>query len=357
MFFQCPSSQTPAGIAQHIALKQSICSTVPSQSLMRTVRASGKHTAASAVFLKDAVWKTGMTLNISFVNGEPWQQAWVQKSVIDNIQPVVNLILNFDQTATPRHITISFDSDGASSLVGNQSSSAIPSMNLGWVDAPDNFEWKGVKYVPAPAPLGAQSKRGRGMHRNNEYTTGATVVHEFCHALGMMHEHQNPRGVPIEWNKQAVWNAYCGSPNNWDWNTIQRNILDQLELNTTNGSEFDPKSIMIYQFSPELTLNMSQGTSMNAYLSDMDKEWLSKTYPPSTAPPPSTTPPQTTSTPLTYMCRNGRCVVDEKGTEDGCIKGCSNSKGWVSFALQILLFITIVIGSVVMVLILSKKGF
>ena len=30
------------------------------------------------------------------------------------------------------------------------------------------------------------------------------VLHEFGHALGLIHEHQNPKGGGIEWNRDAV---------------------------------------------------------------------------------------------------------------------------------------------------------
>jgi hypothetical protein len=39
------------------------------------------------------------------------------------------------------------------------------------------------------------------------------VIHEFGHALGLIHEHQNPSGG-IQWNKPVVCRYYEGPPNN-----------------------------------------------------------------------------------------------------------------------------------------------
>ncbi len=329
MFTKCPTVSTPSGIQQQKSLKMSMCSAVNAPLV--------KHRSgvSSAVFLKSAIWPQYSVINIEFLNGADWQKAWVEKVVTEKLSPLINLQLVFN--AYPAQITISFDSQGASSLIGSQSPLQRPSMYLGWTDYPDKFEWKGISYTPsanAPGTLGASSGSiQRGMHRNNGFTTGATVIHEFGHALGMLHEHQNPRGTPIEWNKEAVWNAYCGPPNNWDWQAISGNVLDSLTLDSTNGSSFDPDSIMIYQFSPQLTLNMKNGTHMNAELSTLDKQWLQKTYPTTTT---STTDTSTTSTTTDtsttdttgsslYGCVNGICSASDTGTFstiDDCYKSC-----------------------------------
>lgn len=43
------------------------------------------------------------------------------------------------------------------------------------------------------------------------------VVDEFGHALGILHEHQNPN-VNINWDEEAVYADMARSPNFWDRN-------------------------------------------------------------------------------------------------------------------------------------------
>src|SRR5438128_1710060 len=50
------------------------------------------------------------------------------------------------------------------------------------------------------------------------------VVHEFGHALGAIHEHQNPKGG-IEWNLPAVYAYFAGPPNHWSKEETDLNVV------------------------------------------------------------------------------------------------------------------------------------
>lgn len=231
-----------------------------------------------AVFMKSLLWPQNSTINISFTNAQPWQRAWTQKLITENIAPLVNLKFNFSDSALPKNISIDCTpSNSACSLIGTQTSSQSPSTYLGWMDPPvgGSFTFNGQTYqVPASAYMNANNQP---IINGN---LGGTVIHEFCHGLGMLHEHQNPSGTPIQWNVPGVWNALCGPPNSWDWQTIYNNVLAPLDKSMINGSVFDPNSIMLYAFKGALTLNYPQGTKANQTLSNLDKYWLSKNYPP-----------------------------------------------------------------------------
>src|SRR5262249_6428960 len=71
------------------------------------------------------------------------------------------------------------------------------------------------------------------------------VLHEFGHAIGFSHEHQNP-AVGIKWNKAAVYAMYAGEPNHWDGATVDLNIFKTYSKTETNYSKFDRESIMLY---------------------------------------------------------------------------------------------------------------
>src|SRR4029453_13895148 len=47
---------------------------------------------------------------------------------------------------------------------------------------------------------------------NLGFLDGGTAAHEFGHAIGLAHEHQNPAGG-IEWNEEVVLRDLSGPPN------------------------------------------------------------------------------------------------------------------------------------------------
>jgi hypothetical protein len=59
----------------------------------------------------------------------------------------------------------------------------------------------------------------------------AACVHEFGHALGLIHEHQNPNRA-IQWNRDAVINDLQGPPNNWDLKQSRTMFRFQIQLSS-----------------------------------------------------------------------------------------------------------------------------
>jgi hypothetical protein len=121
-------------------------------------------------------------------------------------------------------------------------------MNLGWLDeTTDDTEWRRV------------------------------VVHEFGHALGCIHEHQSPN-EHLNWDRDAVYRYFSRPPNNWSKEEIDQNILEKYSPEGITATLFDPDSIMLYMFPPELLLD-HKGTNNNTDLSDMDKALIQQMYP------------------------------------------------------------------------------
>jgi hypothetical protein len=114
---------------------------------------------------------------------------------------------------------------------------------------------------------------------DSEYSR--VVLHEFGHALGAIHEHQNPaEGIP--WNKDAVYEWYSINRPSWTKEMIDRNYFERYDKNIMNYTGFDNNSIMLYPIPPEFTLNgQAYGgyPDRNRVLSQMDKEFISKQYP------------------------------------------------------------------------------
>lgn len=169
----------------------------------------------------------------------------VKKVVNERIKPLVNLNIQFVDNPSEGDIRVSFDkNDGAWSTIGTDcftvKNKEEATLNLGWIDAP-------------------------------------TIIHEFMHAIGsMIHEHQNPIGDnQIQWNTDAVY-KWASQTQGWDKKTTDENILDHYNKTLINGSNFDPMSIMLYFYPPELT--NGQGTKINGRLSGYDVEWLNNMY-------------------------------------------------------------------------------
>ena len=112
------------------------------------------------------------------------------------------------------------------------------------------------------------------------------VLHEFGHALGFAHEHQN-KNAPIQWNEKGVLDYYAAK-SGWSEGRTKRNILKPLSEDLYNFSEFDPESIMLYAISPKrkignveyiLAFNDVAG-QYNTDLSKEDRAAINRMYPP-----------------------------------------------------------------------------
>ena len=210
-------------------------------SLQPTVRRAGRVQALAPI---GKTWMNGSTLRVRFNGGSSAQQK-IARDQAGWWGQVTNLKFDFNN-APDAEIRITFDSqDGAWSYVGTDCRN-IPlneaTMNLGFLD-------------------------------------GGTAAHEFGHAIGLAHEHQNPAGG-IQWNEQVVIDELAKSPNFWDEATARHNVLRKYKADQVNGTTFDPKSIMLYFFPASWTLN-GIATEANEILSKLDKEFIAgaKMYP------------------------------------------------------------------------------
>lgn len=210
------------------------------QMLIRT-RRGGPMRAISPI---GVLWMNGSTLRVKFMGGNNKQKAIAKEQALWWTEHA-NLKFEFGNDPNSE-IRISFDAnDGAWSYVGTDAKD-IPAnqatMNLGFLD-------------------------------------GGTAGHEFGHAIGLAHEHQNPAGG-IQWNEAEVIRALAGPPNFWDEATARHNVINKYTANQINGTNFDPDSIMLYFFPKEWTTNGIE-TKANEVLSTLDKAFVAgaKMYP------------------------------------------------------------------------------
>jgi len=106
------------------------------------------------------------------------------------------------------------------------------------------------------------------------------ILHEFGHALGLIHTHQNPK-AKIPWDIKAVVNFYNGQFG-WDLEEINYNVLqvhDENELQNLDEN-IDKDSIMMYPIEQFLLKPGKQhfATVSNSELSKNDIDSIRKIY-------------------------------------------------------------------------------
>lgn len=110
---------------------------------------------------------------------------------------------------------------------------------------------------------------------NLENVEQRTILHEFGHALGLMHEHQHP-DAGIRWDREAVYEAYTEL--GWTRDEIDQNLFAALSRDSYNTGEYDPDSIMHYFIDPEWTLDDFE-VPLNEELSEIEKAYVAELYP------------------------------------------------------------------------------
>ncbi|KAH9995884.1 hypothetical protein BJV74DRAFT_298763 [Russula compacta] len=199
-------------------------------------------------------WPNGRTITVCFLNGSPYLQCRVM-DIANEWTHHANIKFRFVQGPNAEvRIKFTYPGGPSYSQLGTYSLSVPPyqeTMALGIADnSPENLI--------------------RG-----------TVLHEFGHVLGCVHEHMQPN-FPFTWREQVVIAAHGGYCSE---RMVRDNILNRYTHHQVQASSsFDPDSIMLYYFPPEWTRE-GHGTQANSNLSQKDKEFISRMYPFPSGPP------------------------------------------------------------------------
>ena len=206
-----------------------------------------------AALVKASQWTSGSTISVSFLDGDPGVQDKVKKAAIGwTALGLANLSFDFRKDTSDTLVRISFLNAGSWSLIGTTCKQITdhtrPTMNFGWLTP-----------------------------ESDDQEIQRVVLHEFGHALGLIHEHQNPAGG-IQWDRAQVIKDLSGPPNHWDADTIQHNMFDTWGANETNYTKTDGASIMMYPIPANWTTN-GFTIGLNTQLSPTDRQFIHQQYP------------------------------------------------------------------------------
>lgn len=229
---------------------------------------------ALGVYVPDLSWGEGATISVGFLDSlgdfpdhvEHYTRIWSEAA---------NVKFRFMSNPAQADVRITFRNTGSfHSLLGKET--------LGVAD----------KSQPTMS-LGFQ----RDETRQEEIRR--LVLHEFGHALGLMHEHQNPIGG-IKWNWPVAISYYrrlIRFPPGTPAQEVDRLIAQQLASVPTSSkykaSQFDKDSVMLYQIPPELVVSGTPGSAgefmqNNTTLSRGDRSVIAEIYGPTGTGGPAT---------------------------------------------------------------------
>ncbi len=195
-------------------------------------------------------------LHVLFMDGDPFQWRRIADWLLgdEGWSAACGMEFVFDQQPNAQ-IRVTLEPGGCWSHVGNYPLPLDrPTMQLGWVNA------------------GTRDEEVRRV-----------TLHEFGHALGFIHEHQQPN-AHIPWNMPVVVEHYRRIMG-WTEEMTIGQVIAPVAPEAVDAGVYDRTSVMHYSFPADFVTDPAFVAPFNTHLSAQDREMAAHWYGPPSVPP------------------------------------------------------------------------